>query len=403
MSRPLRSAALCLLAGLAATARADLEDLTRRLQFAAADGSPWASLSVTGDAVLYDVEQPPDGLLLTDHDVFIAPRITLTGDAGVGEHLFLHLRASVDRGFDPVYQEDGDARVDELYAQIRFSGPGRVEARAGRFPTAFGAWVERHLPWDNPLIGAPLAYDDLLTITDGAAPPDRAGFLARREQSENKTAWMPIVWGPSYASGLSVSATLGSVELIAEVKNAGLASRPADWNPWQRHFDAGPTLTARARWQPTAEWTLGVSISDGAYLREAAADTLGAGQRVEDFAQTTVGVDLAFEHRDLQLWSELMSSRFEVPHAGDVSVLAGFVEARYKLAPRFWVAGRWNQSWFDSLDGVNWDYDVRRFDLGLGYRHSTHVQTKVEYRRFSQNGPQLQGNDVLAAQLVAWF
>lgn len=385
-----------------AVARADLDDLTRRLQTSSADGR-WAALSVTADVSAYHVDLPPPGLLLADQETFLAPRLSATVDAGGGRFLG-HLRVTADRGFDPLFESHGDLRVDELFVQADISESGRFSARLGKSATVFGAWVGRHLPWDNPLINAPLPYDDMLTITDAAVPADPEAFLARRDQPENKRGWVPMIWGPSYASGGTLLAAFGDVDLALEVKNASLSSRPEDWSPWNRGFDDGLTVTGHGRWRPAPEWTLGLSFSQGAYLRE---DAVGAAAEaapaVDDTRQTTSGADIAYEHRNLQLWGEVVHSRFEVPGVGTVAATSAFVEFRHQFATRLWLAGRWNQSWFDDVGDVSWDRDLRAADLGIGFRQSAHRQAKLQYRWLDQQGPDSNGRHVLAAQLVAWF
>jgi hypothetical protein len=173
-------------------------------------------------------------------------------------------------------------------------------------------------------------------------------------------------------------------------------------------------VTGHLRWRPDPAWTLGLSWSDGAYLQDAAEALLPAGRQVDDYSQTTAGLDLAYQHRDLQIWSELAYSRFEVPAVGEVSVTSGFVEVRYKVAPRWWLAGRWNQSWFEEVAGpagtgadpgedISWDRDLHAADVGIGYRHTAHLQGKLEYRWVDQQGTDVNGRHRLTGQLVFWF
>jgi hypothetical protein len=360
-------------------------------------------LAGTAELGLYEAEEPPPGLLFSSASPLLAPRLSLTAEAGLGRRLLAHARLRADRGFDPGAETDGDFRVDEYYLQADVLDPLRGRIRVGKFATAFGDWVNRHLAWDNPLVSAPLLYDDLVTITDGVVPADMAAFLARRDQPENKDTWIPLVWGPAYTTGASVAFGAGAVDVLLEAKQGAVSADPDTWNEWNR--DTDPTFTAHIGWHPRAEWQLGASYSEGPYLRGAAAGGLPAGRALDDFKQRTVGLDLTFEHRRLQLWAELVSGRFEVPNVGHADMVGGFMEARWKLAPRWWLAGRWNQSWFKTLDGAgqDWDRDLRRADIGLGFRHSAHLQAKLEYSFGHAEGGDVNGNRILAGQLILWF
>ncbi len=399
---------LCLLTAPCAAAQdfdldAGLQAMSRNLQTANADGNYWLALSGTADLALYHVDKPPAGLLATDQSTAVAPRISMTLDAGAGPRTLAHLRVTADRGFDPVFEESGDARVDEAFVQVELHAASRTQLRLGKFATLFGAFVDRHLPQDNPMINAPLGYDDLLTVTDGDVPIDSSDFLVRRDQPDDKPEWLTIAWGPSYATGASLTTQLGRTELGIEVKNASLSSRPDDWTLGQRDFGDGPTTTARARWRPNHAWSFGASYSQGAYLRERAASALAPGEDIDQFEQQTAGIDISYAHRRVQIWSELIHSQFEVPNVGDVAVTSAFAEVRYKAAPQIWVAGRLSQSRFDDVDGQSWDRNVQAADVALGYRFSPRVQGKLQYRWIGQQGSDTNGNHVLAVQWVAWF
>lgn len=400
---PGRRAGIMLLTLLATGAQAaTLDALGRQLTFTTADGSRWARLSGMTDLTLLAAEQPPPGLLFSDDDVIVAPRLSLSADAGLGERLSGHVQARIDRGLDPLTKSDGDVRLDQYFLQVDMTAAARARLRVGKFATAFGGWVERHLAWDNPLITAPAVYDDLVAVTAPAAPPDPADFAGRRDAAENKDTWVPIVWGPSYATGASLAAGAGDFDLVLEVKNSSLSSQPAVWDDG---FDTDPTYTGRLSWRPRPEWTVAASHSRGPYLLERAQPTLPPGADVDDFDQTTTGLDVTYERHRLQIWAELVRSSFDVPRVGEVDVTSGFVELRYKPAPGWWLAGRWNGSRFDHAPGTrrSWDRHLTRLDLAVGYRHTAHLQAKLEYSIGEQAGTDTNGNHVVAAQLVLWF
>jgi len=317
----------------------------------------------------------------------------------------LHAQAAADRGFDPGETTHGDARIDELFVEAHFTDAGRLSLRVGKFASSFGGWIARHLAWDNPMITAPLIYEDVLPMTDRTAPLNEAAFASRRNTVDKQRDWVPIVWGPSYTSGASLSGSTDTVDATVEVKNAALSSRPETWDVFAGGYETDPSVTGRLRWHPTEAWWFGGSASRGPYLQDDAKPTLPVGKHIDDYDQTTFGVDASYEHRRLQLWAELVHAKFDTPVVGDVEALSGFIEARYKATAQVWVGARWNQSWFDDAPGTDasWNRDMRRLDLALGYRHTAHLEVKAQYSLSDQAGREIDGEHLFAAQFVLWL
>src|SRR5205814_7853665 len=90
-------------------------------------------------------------------------------------------------------------------------------------------FVPRHLSSDNPFINAPLVYENITAISDKSAPASPQDFV-RSFEADAKYEFNPVIWGPSYASGISVSGRLGRFDYAAEMKNASLSSWPESWN-----------------------------------------------------------------------------------------------------------------------------------------------------------------------------
>jgi hypothetical protein len=373
--------------------------------------SPSGSFRVEGSGLLdleaYYIDQLPPALIFEDnHGVFIQPRLTLFLDAFMGERFYAFVQARADRGFDPGLQ-DPDARFDEYFLRFAPLADERLQVQAGKFATVVGNFVERHHSWENPLISAPLPYENITTVSDNAGPASRAAFLARRDDPDRKGLWLPIVWGASYASGASTSGRLGAFQYAFEVKNAALSSRPTVWDDYDAHW-RHPTVSARVGYDPAPPWSLGISASRGAYLRPGAEDSLNPGHDIGDFPQTTAATDIAYSARRLRVWSEVFFSRFEVPNAGNVDTLAYYVEAKLEASARWFLGARWNQQVFKEVaDGagntLTWDRDVWRVDACVGMRIGRHWQAKLEYDFSDRDGPTDQGQQVVALQLTAKF
>ena len=380
-----------------------LQKIDDRLYVESNNGWFRADLSGLFDLEAYYIDERPPGLLFQDKS-FINPRLSLFLDAHFGKHLYTFVQFRADRGFDPGVAVR-EARFDEYFLRYTPFEKPWVNIQAGKFATVFGSYVKRHDSWHNPFITAPLAYENMLTVSD-LAPAPRAGFLNRQNIPENKRTWLPLIWGPSYASGASVFGTVEQVDYAVEIKNASISSRPAFW----REIDEwdSPTVNARIGHRPNAAWNYGISGSGGTYLVPPARPLLPAGTTLSDYNQWTIGHDISYARHHWQFWAELFLSRFEVPFVGDADTAGYYLEAKYKFTPKLFGALRWNQQLFGEVPNpsggkVPWDDDIWRIDAGLGYRFTRHLQTKIQYSYQQEKGPLQQGEQLVAGQITVKF
>ena len=202
------------------------------------DGNLRARLSGFLDLEVFQLEQPPPGLLDTDQHFLANPRLSLFLDAQIGTHVYFFTQARADRGFDPADQ-DVQVRLDEYALRINPWEADRFALQIGKFATVVGNFVQRHLSWENPFVTAPLPYENLTTVWDNIAPfPDF--FAGIPFDIDNN---IPLIWGPSYASGGSVAGKIGKFNYAVEIKNSALASRPESWDATQIGFEH-PILAA---------------------------------------------------------------------------------------------------------------------------------------------------------------
>src|ERR1043165_1004683 len=75
--------------------------------------------------------------------------------------------------------------------------------------------------------------------------------------ADEKYRRLPIIWGPSYATGVAVSGGVGALNYAFEAKHASLSSRPEAWNRIGGHW-RHPTVSGRVAWKPNQMWTLTV-------------------------------------------------------------------------------------------------------------------------------------------------
>lgn len=265
----------------------------------------------------YYVQRPPPGLIETRHDLLFNPRLTLFLDGQIGSSIYGFAQARLDRGFDP--QEGGaNVRLDEYALRFGFDH-GRFNVQVGQFGTIVGNWVLRHDSWENPFVTAPFPYENLTGIWDIAAPGATETLFAWAHVNghdngdySDKHLRLPIVWGPSYASGAAVFGWLGQFGYAAEIKNASLSSRPETWSVTETGLQH-PTVSLRLGFRPNVKWHFGFSASEGPYLQPAAAPSLPAGRSVGDYRELVLGQDISFAWRHLQIWAECYEARFQEP------------------------------------------------------------------------------------------
>ena len=410
------AAPLCAL-GLAGAAFAQEDPLDRvddQLSFGGWGDAVRVHVSGTVDLEGYYLRQPAPGLIFSEGNAIFNPRLSVFLDAQLGPRLYAFAETRADNGFDP--GEPGPAvRLDEYLLRLTPWDDGRLSVQVGKFATVVGTWALRHGSWDNPFIGAPLPYENLTGIWDTTAARSAgellawAGRLPRPGlggQFLDEYRDVPVVWGPSYASGAAVLGALGGLTYALELKNASLSSRPETWalteTQWQH-----PTMSGRLGYAPDEMWSLGFSASAGSYLQPSAAPTLAPGRGLGAYQEAVLGQDVSFAWHHVQVWAELYEARFAVPGVGNADTQAYYIEAKYKFTPQFFGAVRWNQQLFSDLPGApapgSWGRDVERIDLAPCYRPTAHVQVKLQYSLERQQADQQRWGDMIAAQLTLRF
>lgn len=414
--KPRRGALLLVLAATTAAPAAEefFDSISQALSFQSASGNHAARLSGTLDLEGYAFSQPAPGLIQSQRERLFNPRLSVFLDAQAGRRLYAFSQVRFDRGFDPS-DKDLRVRIDEYALRVQLRGEGRLGIQVGQFATVVGRWTLRHTSWENPFITAPLAYEHLTAMWDSAAARSTETILkwahlrgssTPAQENADRHLRLPVIWGPSYATGAAVFGRFDSFEIAAEIKNASLSSRPDAWNldhdAW-RH----PTFSARLGFRPSMAWNVGLSASTGSYLLHSASRTLAPGTGLKDYRQTVVLFDASYAWRHFQAWAELVHGRFEIPRVGLADTTSAFMEIKYKLTPRWAAAVRLNRQTFGDLRNnqnanVPWGRDLWRADFAPTVRFSPNLQAKLQYSIQKEEGrPHAQ--HIGAAQITVRF
>jgi hypothetical protein len=396
----------CVVSSLASVFAQDyLDQVDQALSISAFHDNVRARLSGLVDLEFFRLDEPPLGLINTDDRFLFNPRLTLFLDTQLGPHIYLFLQSRIDRGLDPS-DAGAQVRLDEYALRATPWDDGRLSVQIGKFATVIGNWVERHHSWENPFITAPLPYENLTAISDMLVPLSAADFVSQFTPAE-RYEHNPLIWGPSYATGVSVGARLGKFDLAVEVKNSALSSRPAVWNALDSGFSQ-PTVSGRAGLRPNESWNFGFSFSSGPYYQPDSRRLLPRGSDIEDFHELLLGQDVSFAWRHWQLWAEFYEVRFEVPRVGNADTFAYYLEAKYKFTPQWFAALRWNQQLFGTVrdvssESLRWGKDIWEIDGAVAYRFSAHTQLKLQYTLQNDDSTSHEFNHTFGAQFTVRF
>jgi hypothetical protein len=335
-------------------------------------------------------------------------RLTITGDLWLGDRSYVFTKIRVDGGIHPGLQSvlarsQRRLRVDELF--IRHTVAGSVlSIQVGRYVPMLGGYLGKHDPVDNPFVNDPLVYDTVTSVSDVAIPADVAAFAARAGQFDNRLTWLPIIWAPYYAQGVSLIFEKPTWGAYLSFVNRSPTSRSGEWNDfeWGR-----PTWIGRLRYQPSAAVVLGISASHGSYLADAAAAALPHGVSLKDPNDYLLGVDGSWEGAFLKVSGEIWASRIQVVNVGNADSLASHLQLEWKVHRAAYIAVRANFLAHSRIAtpsaAVRWDNDTARFDLVGGWRPARHALVKLQYSRLHHDAPFQNGRHLVSiSSTIHW-
>ena len=231
--------------------------LEQALTFSADDSRIRARISGTLELEGYDFQLPAPALIRSASEQLFVPRLSVFLDAQFGPRLYAFMQARADRGFDPS-DEHPEARLDEYALRYTPWRDGRFNLQVGKFATVVGNWAARHGGWNNPFISAPLPYEHLTGVWDSEAARSSNALLQWAHvrpglppviTAVEKYLRVPIVWGPSYATGIAVSGDLRQFRYAAEMKFGSLSSRPEAWQHLHEQM-THPTFSVHLAYRP---------------------------------------------------------------------------------------------------------------------------------------------------------
>jgi len=242
------------------------------------------------------------------------------------------------------------AEESELEAEqygLRYTGSSALVVDVGRIPALIGTFASRRFSNRNPLIGEPDGYP------------------------------------AQYPYGALVSGASGIFDY-----RAGMVSLPAvheEYTPPPKEklrpaFGVGITPVVGVR--------LGGSFTSGPYLNDTLTASQLAQQSWDSYHQRVTAADLSVSVGYAELFAEYGRSSYEVPRRAErVYGDAYYVEAKYTVTPRLYVAarvGRNNYPFIAPVSPTFWvarNTDFHDEELGVGFRVSVRTLAKASYRQ----------------------
>ena len=320
---------------------------------------------------------------LGEHEPFASGRASLFLDLFVGRRVYALTELRVDRG-QPARAGDLVAHVQQAFVRVTPKPGVDFNIEAGKFISPFGNYPRRaHTPAD-PLIRPPLPYDYRTVISQDVVPGVGDAMFDWKNRPPFRAAGLPVVWAVPYPIGITAAAGHRRLRLVAGVVNTAVSAAPSDWDSLDFSSPAGLSFVGHVNYEVMPELRIGASYHRGPYMRPTVADARGP-LSIPRQNQDLVGLEAAFTRGHVAIRGELLFDRWEVFRAaGDPQDVSYYAETRVVLAPGLFAAARYGAIHF--LDLVRstgaedrWDYDVRRLQLGAGYRLGRTTELRAEY------------------------
>jgi hypothetical protein len=311
----------------------------------------------------------------------------------------------------------GEVRSEDLehptpyaaYARVRPWKNHAIDIQAGLIPPTFGAFGRRVYGTSNPVIGYPLAYQYLTSLRTDAVPSTADDVLRMRARgwrssfpigSAEPAPGVPLVSAFQWDTGVQVSLKTQLLDVAASVTNGTLS------NPRASDDNGGKQISGRVAITPAVGLIIGASASRGAWLsRSVAADSKPM--------QRALGADVEYSRDHWIVRGEIVWSRWDLPlallpgTARSLNASGSWIEGRYRVTPRIFVAARADRLGFSELAGtvvrLPWDAPVRRLEWGMGYYVQRNLVLRATVQQNWRDTGRVTNRTYLSGQLAYWF
>ena len=354
----------------------------------------------------------------TDYDISLLRYVSVQFDAewrlGDRASIVGQIRSENDHG----------VHASAWFVRLRPMARVPLTFEAGRLPHVFGQATNRRYGSDNPLIGLPLGYQYLTSLradsvalsADALLRSRGRGWLLSYPQglgSPDDAAGVPIVAALRWDTGVKATWDAGGIVEASLALTVGSLSQPRVDDD-----NGGRQVAARVVARPAAALAIGMSAARGAYLADVARTAIAGytGSARRDWYQSAVGADVEWSLGHWLARAEVLTSRWRTPRLArpllpdHLDATSGMVEARYRVHPRAWLAGRAEHLWFSRITGTvfggeatTWDAPVTRVEAGIGLLLTRQLVLKSSYQHAWRDAGRVRSPHLGAAQLSFWF
>ncbi len=270
-----------------------------------------------------------------------AERLMLWGAVEPRRSLVFYVQGEAEGGS----ASDDGRQVELEQIGVRYTRSAALVVDAGRMPNVVGAFAGRRFSTRNPLIGVPDGY--------------------------------PV----RYPLGVQLSGEISRFDYRAAVVSLPVA-----------HPGYTPDPTAAARpavgfgVTPLTGVRVGASFTAGPYLNGHLPATLLAGRSWRSYLQRIGAADAELSRGYIEVHAEFAAASYDVPGHSAVSGITYYVEPKYTLSPRLFVAARFERNDYPFIrpaDTTRWiarATDFSNGELGVGFRWTASTLMKASYR-----------------------
>jgi hypothetical protein len=325
--------------------------------------------------------------------------------------------------WDPFETNRHVVRPYALFVRVRPLLDKPITIQAGRIPPVFGAYVTQdYYGPSQPLISIPLAYhypttlrpDSVVRSSAALARWRGGGWRVRyRTGSDSWGQGVPMISALRWDTGVQVKVgdATGPIEVSGAVTNGTLS------NPRFEDDNGGKQISGRVVVRPATGLVLGVSGARGDFLSDSLLYALPPELADRSYTQQAIGADVEYSRGYWLLRSETIVSSWrmpalEAPYLDEpLRAWSTFLEGRYRLTPRLYVAARGEYLGFSKIQAgveydnqrVPWDGPVTRVEIGTGYSIQRNVRVKLSYQYDWREAGSTRRRGALATQIGYWF
>jgi len=291
-----------------------------------------------------------------------------------------HIEVLLDEGSEDL------VRLHGAFITIFNIPDERINLMVGKIPHVFGNFNKRENSDANPLIGYPLMRHYSTAVDWNNLWLNRGQIILRNRRSEFNgnlprsvlSGASPVVYPSCWDIGANLFGSISFLDYQFAVTEGALS------NPEARRND-GKQFVTRLGFNVSPAFKFGFSGARAPYLASAEDQRLlEQGKGLGEYFQETVGADVEIALNRLLLFGEFAYSRWDASIEEDqLSVMTWYTDIEFKLNPRWFVAGRFDQMLFDDIlnpitsKKESWDWDLNRIEAGIGYRITSEATLKA--------------------------